>query len=52
MSLYNENKGKGVFEQSKNNKTNRIIERGNLIIFDKDGEESIYPRCCKIQNST
>jgi quercetin 2,3-dioxygenase len=32
-------KGKGVFEQSKNNKTNRIIERGNLIIFDKDGEE-------------
>ncbi len=31
-------KGKGVFEQNKINKTNRIIEKENLIIFDKDGE--------------
>ncbi|MGZ8890556.1 MAG: pirin-like C-terminal cupin domain-containing protein, partial [Nitrososphaeraceae archaeon] len=28
-------KGKGVFVQTNNNK---IIERGNLVIFDKDGK--------------
>jgi quercetin 2,3-dioxygenase len=30
-------KGKGLFEQSNN--SNKIMERGNLIIFDKDGKE-------------
>ena len=30
-------KGKGIFEQSNNN--NKIIERGNLVIFDKNGKE-------------
>ena len=30
-------KGKGIFEQS--NKSNKIIERGNLVIFDQDGKE-------------
>jgi quercetin 2,3-dioxygenase len=30
-------KGKGLFEQS--NDSNKIIERGNLVIFDKDGKE-------------
>jgi redox-sensitive bicupin YhaK (pirin superfamily) len=30
-------KGKGLFEQSKD--SNKIIERGNLVIFDKDGKE-------------
>jgi len=30
-------KGKGLFEQ--NNNSNKIIERGNLVIFDKDGKE-------------
>jgi quercetin 2,3-dioxygenase len=30
-------KGKGIFERSNNN--NNIIERGNLVIFDKDGKE-------------
>jgi quercetin 2,3-dioxygenase len=29
-------KGKGIFERSNNN---QIIERGNLVIFDKDGKE-------------
>ena len=29
-------KGKGVFEQGNNN--NKIVERGNLVIFDKDGK--------------
>jgi len=30
-------KGKGIFERSSNN--NKIIERGTLVIFDKDGKE-------------
>ena len=30
-------KGKGMFGQSNN--SNKIIERGNLVIFDKDGKE-------------
>jgi redox-sensitive bicupin YhaK (pirin superfamily) len=32
-------KGKGVFEQSNNNK---IVERGNLVIFDKDGKRVYF----------
>ena len=33
-------KGKGIFERSNNNNNNnKIIERGNLVIFDKDGKE-------------
>jgi quercetin 2,3-dioxygenase len=30
-------KGKGVFEMSHNN-NNKIIEKGNLVIFEKDGK--------------
>src|SRR5918995_1330305 len=30
-------KGKGIFQRSNNN--NKIIERGNLVIFDKNGKE-------------
>ncbi|MDR4512256.1 MAG: pirin family protein [Nitrososphaeraceae archaeon] len=37
-------KGKGLFEQ--NNSSNKIIERGNLVIFDKDGEE-VYIQAAK-----
>ena len=51
-------KGKGVFEQSNNNK---IVEKGNLVIFEKDGkaayiqaveEESIYPIYRSFKNPT
>lgn len=38
-------KGKGVFVQTNNNK---IIERGNLVIFDKDGK-GVYIQSVKIQ---
>src|ERR687898_274153 len=31
-------KGKGIFQRSNNN-NNKIIERGNLVIFDKNGKE-------------
>lgn len=31
-------KGKGIFERSNNN-NDKIIERGNLVIFDKNGKE-------------
>ena len=37
-------KGKGIFEQS--DKGNKIIERGNLVIFDKDGKE-VYLQAVK-----
>jgi quercetin 2,3-dioxygenase len=37
-------KGKGVFEQSNN--SNKIIERGHLIIFAKDGKE-VYIQAAK-----
>jgi hypothetical protein len=33
-------KGKGVFQQSNNN--NKIVERGNLVIFDKDGKRVYF----------
>jgi quercetin 2,3-dioxygenase len=38
-------KGKGIFERSNNN-SNKIIERGNLVIFDKDGKK-IYIQATK-----
>jgi hypothetical protein len=34
-------KGKGVFEQSNNN-NNKIVERGILVIFDKDGKRVYF----------
>jgi quercetin 2,3-dioxygenase len=37
-------KGKGLFEHSNN--SNKIIERGNLVIFDKDGKE-VYIQAAK-----
>jgi redox-sensitive bicupin YhaK (pirin superfamily) len=37
-------KGKGVFEQSKN--VNNVIEKGNLVIFDKNGKE-VYIEAAK-----
>jgi quercetin 2,3-dioxygenase len=37
-------KGKALFEQS--NKNNNIVERGNLVIFDKDGKE-VYIQAAK-----
>jgi redox-sensitive bicupin YhaK (pirin superfamily) len=37
-------KGKALFERS--NKNNNIVERGNLIIFDKDGKE-VYIQAAK-----
>ena len=37
-------KGKGLFEQ--HNNSNKIIERGNLVIFDKDGKE-VYIQAAK-----
>ncbi|MGD1838213.1 MAG: pirin family protein [Nitrososphaeraceae archaeon] len=37
-------KGKGIFEQGKSG--NKIIEKGNLVIFDKDGKE-VYLQAVK-----
>jgi len=36
-------KGKGIFEQRSNDKVNRIIDKGNMVIFDKDGKQ-VYVR--------
>jgi hypothetical protein len=39
-------KGKGVFEQRDNDEVNQIIDKGNLVIFDKDGKE-VYIQATK-----